>query len=119
LNIDPHQLEAAIGPKTRAILPVHVAGLPADLDAIHDVAARHRIPVIEDAAHAFPAAYRGRRIGSLSTATCFSFYATKTITTGEGGMLCTEDAALAKPGTATPPRGRGPTRLRLRDSSTT
>jgi dTDP-4-amino-4,6-dideoxygalactose transaminase len=95
LNIDPHQLEAAIGPKTRAVLPVHIAGLPADLDAIHDVADRHGFPVIEDAAHAFPASYRGRRIGSLSTATCFSFYATKTITTGEGGMLCTEDAALA------------------------
>jgi dTDP-4-amino-4,6-dideoxygalactose transaminase len=127
----------------KAIIPVHIAGLPAELDAINAIAARHRLAVIEDAAHAFPAAYKGRMIGSalaapptphsngavsgppapsplphtpysqtpaidnstfniqhstfpLPHAICFSFYATKTITTGEGGMLCTDDEALAE-----------------------
>lgn len=90
LNIRPDLLEAAIGPRTRAIIPVHIAGLPAELDHIHEVARRHDLPVIEDAAHAFPSSYRARPIGSISQFTCFSFYATKTITTGEGGMICTD-----------------------------
>ena len=77
-------------------MPIHIAGLPADLDAIHEVARRHGLPVIEDAAHAFPTKYKGRMVGSLSDFTCFSFYATKTLTTGEGGMICTEDDALAE-----------------------
>lgn len=96
LNMRADRLAAAITPRTRAIIPVHIAGLPADLDAIRAVARAHDLPVIEDAAHAFPAAYRGRPIGSLSAFTCFSFYATKTITTGEGGMICTEDDGLAE-----------------------
>ncbi len=96
LNLNPNLLEAAITPRTRAIIPVHIAGLPAELDDIHAVARRHSLPVIEDAAHAFPTLYKGRMIGNLSDFTCFSFYATKTLTTGEGGMICTEDDAWAE-----------------------
>jgi perosamine synthetase len=94
-NLNPALIEKAVTERTKAIMPVHVAGLPVDLDALHAVAAAHRIPVIEDAAHAFPSKYKGRMIGSLSEVTCFSFYATKTITTGEGGMICTDDDAIA------------------------
>lgn len=96
LNMRAELLEAAITPRTRAIIPIHIAGLPADLDAIHAIARRRDLPVIEDAAHAFPSAYQGRPIGSVSQFTCFSFYATKTITTGEGGMLCTDDDRWAE-----------------------
>ena len=95
LNIDPARVEAAVTERTRAILPVHVAGLAADLDPIHAVACRHGLVVIDDAAHAFPATYQGRMIGSASALTCFSFYATKTIATGEGGMITTDDDAWA------------------------
>jgi dTDP-4-amino-4,6-dideoxygalactose transaminase len=94
-NIDPEQVAAKITPKTRAIVPVHIAGLPCELDAIHEVAAARGIPVLEDAAHSLPASYKGRRIGALSRATAFSFYATKNLTTAEGGMLTTDDADLA------------------------
>ena len=87
LQIDPAGLEAAVTPRTRAIIPVHFGGHPADLDAISTIAARHRLPVIEDAAHALPARYRGRLIGSGGNPVAFSFYATKNLTTGEGGML--------------------------------
>ena len=97
LNIDAAAVEAAIGPRTKAIVPVHYGGLAADMDAILDIARRHGLRVVEDAAHALPATHRGARIGTLgSDATVFSFYANKTITTGEGGMLVTRDAALAK-----------------------
>lgn len=96
LNIDPDRLEAAITSRSRAIIAVHIAGLPAEMDEIHDIAARHGLPVIEDAAHAFPSYYKGRMIGSLSDFTCFSFYATKTLTTGEGGMICTENDSWAE-----------------------
>lgn len=96
LNIHADLIEAAITPRTRAIIPVHIAGLPAELDAIHAVAQRHGLPVIEDAAHAFPSSYKVRSIGSISQFTCFSFYATKTITTGEGGMICTDDDGWAE-----------------------
>ena len=95
LNINPALIEGAITDRTKAVMPVHVAGLPVDLDAVHAVAARHGLPVIEDAAHAFPSRYKGRMIGALSEVTCFSFYATKTITTGEGGMICTDNDAWA------------------------
>lgn len=91
LNMRADLLEAAITPRTRAIIPVHIAGLPADLDAIHAAAHKYNVPVIEDAAHAFPSLYKSRLIGSISQFTCFSFYATKTITTGEGGMICTDN----------------------------
>ncbi len=96
LNIAPAAIEAAIGPRTKAILPVHYAGLAADMPAILAIAARHGLRVVEDAAHALPATCGGRLVGTLaSDATVFSFYANKTITTGEGGMLVTRDAALA------------------------
>ena len=95
LNIDPELIASAITEKTKAILPVHIAGLPADLDKINGIARNYALPVIEDAAHAFPAKYKGRMIGSISDITCFSFYATKTITTGEGGMICTENEEWA------------------------
>jgi dTDP-4-amino-4,6-dideoxygalactose transaminase len=96
LNMRADLLEAAVTSRTRAVIPVHIAGLPADLEPIHEVASRHGLAVIEDAAHAFPSRYKDRMIGSLSDFTCFSFYATKTITTGEGGMVCTEDGARAE-----------------------
>jgi dTDP-4-amino-4,6-dideoxygalactose transaminase len=97
LNIDPRLIEAAITPKTRAIMPVHYAGLAADMPAILEIARRHGLKVVEDAAHALPTTSAGRRVGTLdSDATVFSFYANKTMTTGEGGMLVTRDPALAK-----------------------
>jgi dTDP-4-amino-4,6-dideoxygalactose transaminase len=96
LNIDPSGIDAVVTEKTKAILPVHIAGFPAEMDAIRIVADKHHLPVVEDAAHAFPAKYRGMMIGSVSEMTCFSFYATKTITTGEGGMLCTDNDDFAE-----------------------
>ena len=97
LNTDPRLIETAITPKTKAIIPVHYGGLAADMAAILDIAQRHRLKVVEDAAHALPATSGGRLVGTLaSDATVFSFYANKTITTGEGGMLVTRDAALAR-----------------------
>ena len=96
LNISPQAIEAAITPRTKAILPVHYAGLAADMPAILAIAARHGLKVVEDAAHALPTTIGGQLVGTLaSDATVFSFYANKTITTGEGGMLVTRDAALA------------------------
>ena len=96
LNIDPARIAAAITPRTKAILPVHYGGLACDMAAIHAIAARHGLQVVEDAAHALPATYRSAKIGTLaSSATVFSFYANKTMTTGEGGMVVTRDAALA------------------------
>jgi len=87
-NIDPKDIEHRITDWTRAILPVHWAGYPCDMDEIHAVARKHGLPVIEDAAHAIGAAYKGKPIGTLSPFTCFSFQAIKHITTGDGGMLC-------------------------------
>lgn len=96
LNIDPQAVAAAIGPRTKAIVPVHYAGLAADMPALLELARRHGLKVVEDAAHALPSTSRGAMVGTLaSDATVFSFYANKTITTGEGGMLVTRDAALA------------------------
>ncbi len=94
LNMDPTLLDGALA-GAKAVIPVHVAGEPCKLDAIHDVARRHGARVIEDAAHALPTKLDGRPIGGLSDVTCFSFYATKSMTTGEGGMICTEDEKLA------------------------
>jgi dTDP-4-amino-4,6-dideoxygalactose transaminase len=96
LQINPSLIEQAITTKTKAILPVHLGGMPADMDPIRAIAVRHHLSVIEDAAHTFPATYKGRPIGSISDATCFSFYATKTITTGEGGMITTDNDACAE-----------------------
>lgn len=96
LNLDVRAVESAITPRTKALMPVHFAGLAADMAALHALAARHGLHVIEDAAHALPTTCGGRLVGTLpSAATVFSFYANKTITTGEGGMLVTRDAALA------------------------
>ncbi len=94
-NLDPAKLRASITGKTRAIVPVHFAGLPCDMDAIGTIAAERGIPVIEDAAHAAGSTYRGRPIGSLSLLSIFSFHAIKNLTTGEGGMITTDDGALA------------------------
>jgi dTDP-4-amino-4,6-dideoxygalactose transaminase len=97
LNIDPQAVEAAITPRTKALIPVHYAGLAADMPALLALAKQHGLKVVEDAAHALPTTRGGRLVGTLdSDATVFSFYANKTITTGEGGMLVTRDAALAK-----------------------
>ncbi|MBF5003278.1 DegT/DnrJ/EryC1/StrS family aminotransferase [Diaphorobacter caeni] len=97
LCIDPREIEKHITARTKAIIPVHFGGRSADMTAILDIAGRHGLKVIEDAAHALPCTHRGAMIGTLaSDATVFSFYANKTMTTGEGGMLVTRDAALAK-----------------------
>ena len=90
LNIDPTALEAAITPRTKAIIPVDFAGQPCELDVIIAIARRHGLTVIEDAAHAIGAEFRGKRIGSVADMTAFSFYATKNITSGEGGALTTD-----------------------------
>ena len=97
LCIDPRRVEAAITPKTKALMPVHYAGLAADMPALLAIARRHGLKVVEDAAHALPTTLGGRLVGSFdSDATVFSFYANKTMTTGEGGMLVTRDAELAR-----------------------
>ena len=96
LNIDPARIEAAITPRTKAILPVHYGGLACDMAAIFDIARRHRLQVVEDAAHALPTTSNGALVGQLpSAAAVFSFYANKTMTTGEGGMVVTKDEQLA------------------------
>jgi len=95
-NIRTDIIESQITEKTRVIIPVHVGGLSSELDSIHEIAKAHNLVVIEDAAHALPANYKGRMIGSIGDLTCFSFYATKPITTGEGGMICTNNEAWAK-----------------------
>jgi len=94
-HMDARLIEQAITPRTRAILPVHYSGYACDMDAILDVARRRGLKVIEDAAHAFPSRYNGRTIGTIGDITCFSFYATKTVTAGEGGMVTTENPEYA------------------------
>lgn len=95
-NIDPETIERAITPRTRAIIPVHFAGEPCDMERIGEIARQHRLKVLEDAAHAIGTLYRGKKIGALSDATALSFYANKNITTGEGGALTTDDEALSE-----------------------
>ena len=85
LNIDPERAAERVGPKTKALVPVHLAGQPADLDPLLALG----VPVLEDAAHAVESVYHGRKIGSISDATCFSFYATKNVAAGEGGLITT------------------------------
>jgi dTDP-4-amino-4,6-dideoxygalactose transaminase len=87
LNLDPRAVEDAVTPRTRAILAVHYAGHPAELDGIRDIAQRYHLAIIEDAAHAVPASYKGRLIGASENPVAFSFCATKNLTTGDGGML--------------------------------
>lgn len=94
-NIDPERLKRAISGKTRATIPVHYAGQPCDMDEIMEIAQRHNLSVIEDAAHAIGAEYNGRKIGTIGDTTCFSFYPIKNMTTGEGGIITTEDERLA------------------------
>src|SRR6266568_2136965 len=95
LNLDPGAVAAALTPRTRAILPVHYAGHPVELDALHALAAQ-RCAIVEDAAHALPARYRGRSIGAGGNPVAFSFYATKNLTTAEGGMLTADPEFLAR-----------------------
>jgi dTDP-4-amino-4,6-dideoxygalactose transaminase len=94
-NMDPAAFEAAITPRTRAVIPVHFAGRPCDMDALVAIARRHDIAVVEDAAHATESWYRGRPVGSLGDVAAFSFYSTKNVVTGEGGMVTTARADLA------------------------
>jgi dTDP-4-amino-4,6-dideoxygalactose transaminase len=93
--VDPRQIERSITSRTRAIMPVHFAGQAADMDAILEIARSKGIAVVEDAAHALPTRYNGKMVGSLGDITCFSFYATKTMTTGEGGMVTTQNKEYA------------------------
>jgi dTDP-4-amino-4,6-dideoxygalactose transaminase len=96
-NIDVSKIEAAITERTRAIMPVHLYGLPADLNPILDIARRHKLVVIEDAAQAVGAEYRGRRVGSIGDIGCFSFYPTKNLgAAGEGGMVTTDNPEYAR-----------------------
>lgn len=95
-NIDPLKIEECITPKTKAIMIVHIYGHPADTDPILKLAKRYKLSVIEDAAEAHGAEYKGRRCGSLGDIACFSFYANKIITTGEGGMVVTDSQRLAE-----------------------
>lgn len=95
-NIDPNKIEEAITDKTKAILPVHLYGQPADMDSINKIAKENDLYVIEDAAQAHGAQYKGRKIGSLGDMACFSFYPTKNMTTSEGGMITTDDEELAE-----------------------
>ena len=96
LNIDPDEIRAKLSSKTRAILPVDYAGHPAELAAILDLAHKHRAIVIEDACHALGAEYNGKRVGSIADMTVFSFHPVKHVTTGEGGMVTTNDAKFAE-----------------------
>lgn len=94
LNIDPDHVRRLVTRKTKAIVCVHYGGLPCDMDELHEIAKEHNIPVIEDAAHAVGAEYKGRSIGEISEFTMFSFQAIKHITTGDGGMLAIKDRTL-------------------------
>jgi len=99
MNMDPAQVEAKITPKTRAILPVHFAGWPCDMDTLCCIASCHGLKLIEDCAHAIETEYKGRKVGTFGDFGCFSFYVTKNVVTGEGGMIltrCEEDAAHIK-----------------------
>jgi dTDP-4-amino-4,6-dideoxygalactose transaminase len=96
LNIDPMQIERVVTPKTKAIIPVHFAGHPCEMETILEIAKAHKLTVIEDAAHALPTRVQGKMVGTIGDISCFSFYATKTITTGEGGMATTENREWAE-----------------------
>ena len=96
LNIDPAAAEAAVTERTRAIMPVDLAGVPCEYDPLRELAGRHDLVLVEDAAHALPSRYKGELVGTLAGITCFSFYATKTLATGEGGMLVTDNEQWAE-----------------------
>lgn len=95
-NINIDLIEKLITPRTKAVIPVHFGGHPCDMNRIISIAHKHNLKVIEDAAHALPSSYKNRKIGTISDATCFSFYATKTLTTGEGGMVTTNNEQIAE-----------------------
>lgn len=95
-NIAPEEVEKMLTPAVKAIIPVDFSGQPCDLDAIMELAHKHKLVVIEDAAHALGASYKGRRVGAIADMTCFSFHPVKPITTGEGGMVVTDDEELYK-----------------------
>lgn len=95
-NIDPEDIRRKITERTKAIIPVHLAGQPCDMDAIHTIAKEHHLVVIEDGAHALGSEYKGKKIGTLSDMTTFSFHPVKPITTGEGGMIVTNDENFYK-----------------------
>lgn len=94
-NIDPEKIRKAITIRTKAIIPVHYGGQACDMDRIMEIAGEYKLAVIEDAAHAIGAEYKGRKIGTIGKATCFSFYVTKNLATGEGGAIATDDADIA------------------------
>src|SRR5262249_48868705 len=94
-NIDPQRGEAAITPRTRAMIPVHFAGQPADMDVLVEIGRRHRIFIVEDAAHAHGAEWRGKKVGALAAGGTFSFQASKNMTAGEGGVILTNDQHVA------------------------
>jgi len=95
-NIDPERIEKAITPRTKVIMPVHMAGRPCKMDEIMDIARRHNLYVVEDAAHAVEAWYRDKKIGNIGDITVFSFYVTKNLATGEGGMVTTNNEELVE-----------------------
>lgn len=95
-NIDPEKIEEKITPQTKAIIPVHLYGHPCDMGRIREIAEKHSLRIIEDAAEAHGAEYKGKKIGSLSDVSCFSFYGNKILTTGEGGMCLTNDKKIAE-----------------------
>ena len=94
--IDPEKIEEKITPKSKAIIPVHLYGHPCDIDAIMDIAKEHNLYIVEDAAEAHGAEYKGKKVGSFGVVSCFSFYGNKIITTGEGGMCLTNDEELTE-----------------------
>jgi dTDP-4-amino-4,6-dideoxygalactose transaminase len=97
LNIDPAAVAEAVTPRTRALVPVHIAGYPCEMGPLMSLAREHGLAVVEDAAHALPTDYHGRRVGGIEgSIAAFSFYATKNLTTGEGGMITTDDESLAE-----------------------
>lgn len=95
MNIDVNKIEAAITEKTKAIVPVHLYGRPVEMDKVMEIAKKHNLVVVEDAAHSIDAEYKGKKIGNIGDLTCFSFYVTKNITTGEGGMVLTNNKEYA------------------------
>jgi len=95
-NLDINLIEQLITPRTKAIIPVHFGGNPCDMDEIKKIANHFNLKIIEDAAHALPSSYKNKIIGTLSDAVCFSFYATKTLTTGDGGMVTTNNSKIAE-----------------------
>ena len=96
LNLDPEAVRRAITARTKVVMPVHFAGHPCEMDRLMSLATEHHLKVVEDAAHALPAAHHGQTVGAIGDITCFSFYATKSITTGEGGMATTHHASYAE-----------------------